>query len=127
MSVEPRYDIQVSVDTEYLEEQSNPDEEYYVFAYTITIANNGTETAQLLTRHWIIEDSNQKVQEVHGEGVVGEQPVLKPGQEFVYTSGTMLETPVGSMRGSYQMRAEDGTMFDATIEPFYLSQPRVLH
>jgi len=127
MTEDSRYDIRVSVDTEYLEEQSNPEEEYFVFAYTIKIANSGTETAQLLTRHWIIEDSNKKVQEVHGEGVVGEQPVLKPGQEFIYTSGTMLETPVGSMRGSYQMRADDGTLFDATIEPFYLSQPRVLH
>ena len=119
--------IQVAVETHYIEEQSKPDQNYYVFAYTITIRNEGENTAQLKTRHWVITDSNNKVQEVRGDGVVGEQPVLKPGEEFVYTSGTMLETSVGTMRGSYQMEAEDGSHFDATIDEFVLSTPRVLH
>ncbi|MGD2171701.1 MAG: Co2+/Mg2+ efflux protein ApaG [Gammaproteobacteria bacterium] len=119
--------IQVDVETRYIEEQSNPEQNYYVFAYTITIQNKGQQAAQLLTRHWVITDSNQKVQEVRGEGVVGEQPHLKPGEQFVYTSGTMLETAVGTMRGSYQMRADDGSHFDAEIDEFVLSTPRVLH
>lgn len=119
--------IQVDVKTRYIEEQSNPEQNYYVFAYTITIQNKGGQGAQLLTRHWVITDSNQKVQEVRGDGVVGEQPVLKPGEQFVYTSGTMLETSVGTMKGSYQMRADDGSHFDAPIDEFVLSTPRVLH
>ena len=119
--------IQVDVETRYIEEQSNPEQNYYVFAYTITIQNKGHQRAKLLTRHWIITDSNQKVQEVRGDGVVGEQPELNPGEQFVYTSGTMLETSVGTMKGSYQMLAEDGSRFDAPIEEFVLSTPRVLH
>ncbi len=119
--------IQVDVETRYIEEQSNPEQNYYVFAYTITIQNKGRQGAKLLTRHWVITDSNQKVQEVRGDGVVGEQPELKPGEQFVYTSGTMLETSVGTMKGSYQMLAEDGSRFDAPIEEFVLSTPRVLH
>lgn len=119
--------IQVDVETRYIEDQSNPDQNYYVFAYTITIKNKGKQAAQLLTRHWIITDFNHKVQEVRGEGVVGEKPVLKPGEQFVYTSGTMLETAVGTMRGSYQMEADDGSRFDAEIDEFVLSIPRVLH
>ncbi len=119
--------IQVDVETRYIEEQSNPDQNYYVFAYTITIQNKGSQSAQLLTRHWVITDSNHKVQEVRGDGVVGEQPVLKPGEQFIYTSGTMLETSVGTMRGSYQMEADDGSRFDAVIDEFVLSTPRVLH
>ena len=119
--------IQVDVETRYIEEQSNPDQNYYVFAYTITIQNKGQQGAKLLTRHWVITDSNQKVQEVRGDGVVGEQPELKPGEQFVYTSGTMLETSVGTMKGSYQMQAEDGSYFDALIDEFVLSTPRVLH
>ena len=119
--------IQVDVETRYIEDQSNPDQNYYVFAYTITILNKGEQPAQLLTRHWVITDSNHKVQEVRGDGVVGEQPVLKPGEQFVYTSGTMLETSVGTMRGSYQMKADDGSRFDAVIDEFVLSTPRVLH
>jgi len=95
--------------------------------YTITIQNKGRQAAQLLTRHWVITDSNQKVQEVRGDGVVGEQPLLKPGEQFVYTSGTMLETAVGTMKGSYQMLADDGSHFDAEIDEFVLSTPRVLH
>ena len=119
--------IKVDVETRYIEEQSNPEQNYFVFAYTITIQNQGRQTAQLLTRHWIITDSNHKVQEVRGDGVVGEQPLLKPGEQFVYTSGTMLETSVGTMKGSYQMESGDGSKFDATIEEFVLSTPRILH
>jgi ApaG protein len=119
--------IRVDVETRYIEDQSNPDQNYYVFAYTITIQNHGRQGAKLLTRHWVITDSNQKVQEVRGDGVVGEQPLLKPGEQFVYTSGTMLETAVGTMKGSYQMLADDGSHFDANIDEFVLSTPRVLH
>jgi len=119
--------IKVDVETRYIEEQSNPEQNYFVFAYTITIQNQGQQTAQLLTRHWVITDSNHKVQEVKGDGVVGEQPILKPGEQFVYTSGTMLETSVGTMKGSYQMESADGSKFDATIEEFVLSTPRILH
>ena len=119
--------INVNVETRYIEEQSKPDENYYVFAYTITIQNLGLQQAQLLTRHWVITDSNHKVQEVRGDGVVGEQPVLEPGEEFVYTSGTMIETSVGTMKGSYQMQTQDGSHFDAAIDEFVLSTPRVLH
>jgi ApaG protein len=118
--------IKVDVETRYIEDQSNPEQNYYVFAYTITI-NKGRQNAQLLTRHWVITDSNSKIQEVRGDGVVGEQPLLKPGEQFVYTSGTMLETAVGTMKGSYQMLADDGSHFDAPIEEFVLSTPRVLH
>ena len=119
--------IRVDVETRYIEDQSNPEQNYYVFSYTITIQNKGQQSAQLLTRHWVITDSNQKVQEVRGDGVVGEQPLLKPGEQFVYTSGTMLETAVGTMKGSYQMMADDGSQFDATVDEFVLSTPRVLH
>jgi ApaG protein len=122
-----RYSIQIDVETRYIAEQSSPEDRRYVFAYTITIANVGEVAAQLLTRHWIITDANGRVQEVHGEGVVGEHPYLKPGEAFRYTSGAMIETPVGSMHGSYQMRADDGTLFDAPIPPFSLSIPRLLH
>ena len=127
MSESGMNNIKVNVETRYIEEQSNPEQNHYVFAYTITIQNKGHQPAQLLTRHWVITDSNQKVQEVRGDGVVGEQPVLKPGEEFVYTSGTMLETSVGTMKGSYQMLADDGSRFDAPIDEFVLSTPRVLH
>jgi ApaG protein len=119
--------IKVDVETRYIEDQSNPKQNYYVFAYTITIKNKGRQNVQLLTRHWVITDSNSKIQEVRGDGVVGEQPLLKPGEQFVYTSGTMLETAVGTMKGSYQMLADDGSHFDAQIDEFVLSTPRVLH
>jgi ApaG protein len=119
--------IRVDVETRYIEDQSNPEQNYYVFAYTITIRNKGQQSAKLLTRHWVITDSNEKIQEVRGDGVVGEQPLLKPGEQFVYTSGTMLETAVGTMKGSYQMLADDGSQFDAIIDEFVLSTPRVLH
>jgi len=119
--------IQINVITQYIEDQSRPDQDYYVFSYTITILNRGDEPAKLINRHWIITDSNQKIQEVRGEGVVGEQPYLKPGEQFAYTSGSVLETSVGTMQGSYEMRTDDGSMFDAPINEFVLSTPRVLH
>ncbi len=119
--------ITISVQTVYLPEQSDPDQERYVFAYTITISNTGTIAAQLVSRHWLITDAEDRVQEVRGLGVVGEQPLLKPGETFEYTSGTALNTPVGTMRGSYQMIAEDGEHFDAEIPAFVLAMPRTLH
>ncbi len=122
-----QYDIKVEVETQYIPEQSIPERDHFVFAYTITIRNDGNAAARLLSRHWIITDANNKVQEVKGDGVVGEQPHLKPGERFRYTSGTMLDTPVGSMRGSYQMIADDGMKFDAEIPMFTLSIPRTLH
>jgi len=121
------YDIKIDVETQYIEEQSFPEQERYVFAYTITIENCGKVPAQLLRRHWVITDANNRVQEVKGEGVIGEQPHLKPGENFRYTSGTMLETPVGSMSGSYQLIADDGVEFDADIPAFTLAIPRTLH
>ncbi|MHB1529069.1 MAG: Co2+/Mg2+ efflux protein ApaG [Acidiferrobacteraceae bacterium] len=124
---ESKHNIRIDVKTAYLEERSAPDTNRYVFAYTITITNTGSVAAKLMTRHWVITDANNKVQEVRGDGVVGEQPYLIPGMSFEYTSGTMIETPVGSMHGSYQMVAEDGTQFDAEIAAFTLSIPRVLH
>jgi ApaG protein len=122
-----KYEFSVSVRPQYLVEHSNPDEQHYVFAYTVTIRNTGEHTAQLVSRHWIITDANNSVEEVRGEGVVGEQPVLEPGQSFEYTSGCPLPTPVGSMRGSYQCIADDGTAFEAPIPEFVLSMPRTLH
>lgn len=121
------YEVKVDVKTTYIPEQSDPNSERYVFAYTITIHNEGTVAAKLLTRHWIINDANGNTQEVHGEGVVGEQPYLQPGESYQYTSGTVIETPVGSMEGSYQMLADDGTPFDAQIPAFTLSLPNKLH
>jgi ApaG protein len=122
----PQHKIRVDVDTTDLAEQSNPTERRYVFSYTITIRNEGSVPARLLTRHWVITDSNGKVQEVRGEGVVGEQPYLKPGQGFRYSSGAVLETPVGAMQGSYQMVADDGEQFDAPIAAFRLAMPGLL-
>jgi len=120
------HNIRVEVDTSYLAEQSNPGDKRYVFSYTITIRNEGSVPARLITRHWIITDSNGKVQEVRGEGVVGEQPHLKPGQGFRYSSGAVLETPVGAMQGSYQMVTDDGEHFDAPIAAFRLAMPGLL-
>lgn len=119
--------IRVEVETSYLDEQSDPHGHRYVFAYTITIRNDGPTPARLLTRHWVITDANGKVQEVRGDGVVGEQPYLRPGQGFRYSSGTVIETPVGAMQGSYQMVSDDGLAFDAPIPPFRLAIPGVLH
>ena len=119
-------EIGIKVDTAYVDEQSRPDDDRYVFAYTITIRNNGEHAATLRSRHWIITDANGKVQEVHGDGVVGEQPFLRPGEEFRYSSGAILETPVGAMQGMYTMEAEDGGNFDAPIAPFTLAVPGLL-
>jgi len=119
--------IQIVAQVKHLAEQSDEADNRFVFSYTITLTNNGDSTVQLLSRHWVITDSNNQVQEVRGQGVVGEQPVLKPGQSFGYTSGTVISTPVGTMTGSYQMVSEDGTKFDAPIPQFVLSVPRVLH
>jgi ApaG protein len=119
--------IDVDVRTQYIEDQSSPDENRFVFSYTITIRNTGSLAAKLLTRHWIINDANGNVQEVHGEGVVGEQPYLRPDESFEYTSGTVIETPVGSMQGSYQMITDEGMAFDANIPAFTLSLPNALH
>ena len=127
MPTHNHYAIEIQVKTQYLPEQSNPDEARYAFAYTITITNKGDLTAQLLSRHWLITHSDQQQQEVRGEGVVGEQPVLRPGQSFNYTSGAVISTPVGSMQGSYQMLSEDGHHFDAPIPAFTLALPNILH
>jgi ApaG protein len=121
------YAIQVDAVSAFLADQSDEASNRFVFAYTINITNTGTVPAQLISRHWIIKDSEQQVQEVQGLGVVGEQPLLAPGERFEYTSGSVLATPVGTMRGSYQMVAEDGTRFDAPIAEFTLAMPRVLH
>lgn len=118
--------IRVEVQTSYLADQSDPREPRFAFAYTITIRNEGQMPARLLTRHWIITDANGKVQEVRGEGVVGEQPYLKPGQGFRYSSAAILETPVGAMQGSYHMLADDGRRFETPIAPFRLAMPGVL-
>lgn len=127
MANERRYEISVSAVVQYLADQSDEKAGRYVFAYTISIRNTGNATAQLISRHWIITDSQGLVQEVRGLGVVGAQPVLRPGEQHEYSSGTAIATPVGTMRGSYQMVAEDGTRFEAPIPEFTLSVPRVLH
>ena len=126
MSQEQPHKIRVEVSTSYLDEQSSPSEQRYVFSYTITIRNEGRRSAKLLTRHWIITDANGRVKEVRGEGVVGEQPHLNPGQGFRYSSGAVLETPVGTMEGSYQMVDAEGQRFDAPIAPFRLAIPGIL-
>ncbi|OGA47397.1 MAG: Co2+/Mg2+ efflux protein ApaG [Betaproteobacteria bacterium RIFCSPLOWO2_12_FULL_62_58] len=122
-----KYEITVSARTTFIPDQSDTDNGRYVFAYTITITNTGNVPAQLVSRHWVITDANNQVQEVRGMGVVGEQPLLRPRESFEYTSGTAIATPVGTMRGSYQMVAEDGVRFDVSIPEFTLSMPRVLH
>jgi len=119
--------IKVDVKSLFLESESDPDEQRYVFAYTVTIRNTGQVAAKLLSRHWVIRDGNGKVQEVQGDGVVGEQPYLKPGEGFEYTSGTLLETSVGTMGGSYLMQTDDGDQFKAPVDEFLLSGPRTLH
>jgi ApaG protein len=119
--------IRVNVETDFIPDQSDPGRQRYVFAYTITILNEGSEAAKLLRRHWIITDANGRVQEVRGDGVVGEQPHLQPGQGFRYSSAAILETPVGTMQGSYQMREDGGAEFDAPIAPFRLAVPGLLH
>ena len=121
------HDMRIDVATEYLPDQSEPEAARYVFAYTVTITNTGNVAAQLISRHWVITDADGKVQEVRGLGVVGHQPLLKPGEHFAYTSGSALATPVGTMKGGYQMVAEDGTQFEAPVPEFVLSMPRTLH
>lgn len=125
--IEKKHDVTVTTRTAFIPDQSDAGRERYVFAYTITITNSGSVPVQLISRHWIITDANNQVQEVKGLGVVGEQPYLRPDESFEYTSGTAMATPVGTMRGSYQMMAEGGVPFDAPIPEFTLSMPRVLH
>ena len=127
MSEEQNFQLSIDVETTYIDEQSDPENDRFVFAYTIIIRNTGTVAAKLISRHWIITDANNYTQEVKGEGVVGEQPHLSPGEGFQYTSGTVLDTPIGSMHGSYQMVSDDGEEFDAEIPMFTLSRPNALH
>ena len=127
MADETQYEIRIEPVSTYVAEQSDPSRDQFVFSYTIRITNVGTVAARLVSRHWIITDGEHRVQEVRGAGVIGQQPRLAPGESFEYTSGASLTTPVGTMRGSYQMLAEDGREFDATIPPFTLSVPRTLH
>jgi ApaG protein len=121
------YQMTVTVKTQYLEDQSDPDRSHYVFAYAVTIKNSGSVAAQLISRHWVITDANNHVQEVRGLGVVGHQPLLQPGEQFEYTSGTTLATPQGTMHGEYFCVAEDGEQFESPIPEFVLSLPRTLH
>ncbi len=127
MAESNKYEFSVSVVSAFLADQSDVEQNHYVFSYSIKITNTGRVPAQLISRHWVIVDAMGTTQEVKGLGVVGAQPLLNPGQHFEYTSGTSLHTPVGSMYGSYQVVAEDGTQFDAVIAPFTLTMPRVLH
>lgn len=127
MADSKKYEIAVQVTTQYLEDQSDSEQRRFVFAYTITITNVGTVASQVISRHWIITDGNEDVQEVRGLGVVGQQPLLNPGQSFEYTSGCALTTPVGTMRGTYFLTAEDGTQFEGNIQEFALAVPRILH
>lgn len=127
MSTHKQYQFSVSVETAFVPDQSDEAQNRFVFSYTVTITNTGNVAAQLISRHWIITDANEQVQEVRGLGVVGAQPLLQPGEHFQYTSGTVLPTQVGTMHGSYQVTAEDGTQFEASIPAFTLSVPRVLH
>ena len=122
-----KYQFAITVRPQFLPDYSDPSEKCFMFAYTVTIKNTGEATAQLISRHWIITDANNQVEEVEGEGVVGEQPILQPGEAFEYTSGCPLATPVGSMRGTYHCVGADGTRFEASIPEFVLSKPRALH
>ncbi|MBP6096913.1 MAG: Co2+/Mg2+ efflux protein ApaG [Methyloversatilis sp.] len=127
MAEAKKYEITVTVETRYVEDQSDPEESRFIFAYTVSIRNTGTVPAQLISRHWVIRDSAETVQEVRGLGVIGQQPLLKPDEKFEYTSGCAMNTPVGTMRGTYQMVADDGTQFEADIPEFTLAMPRILH
>ena len=127
MTAKSSYTIDVQVETRFVPDQSKPDDNRYVFAYTVTLRNAGELPARLLARHWVITDANGKTEEVRGEGVVGEQPWMRPGDDYQYTSGAVLETAVGTMRGTYQMLADDGTRFEAPVPAFTLSIPRTLH
>ena len=119
--------IEIRVNTRFLPEQSDPEHSRFAFAYTIAITNGGTEPVRLLSRYWLITDGNNDKKEVHGEGVVGEQPYIPAGDTFEYTSGAMLKTAVGTMEGSYQMVTDSGDYFDAIIPRFSLKDPRALH
>ena len=119
--------VEVQAESFFLEEHSKPEENHFVFAYKIRIKNHGNQTLQLLSRHWVITDSNGEVEEIRGEGVVGEQPVLQPNESFKYTSGTIIETPVGTMQGEYQMEAENGYKFEAEIPMFSLKVPKIVN
>jgi ApaG protein len=127
MSADKKHEIRIAAQSRYLPEQSNPEQGVYAFAYTVTITNAGAVPTQLISRHWVIEDGNGRVKEVKGLGVVGHQPLLRPGQSFEYTSGSQIDTPSGKMHGSYFFVSEDGIRFDAPIEAFTLSMPRTLH
>jgi ApaG protein len=122
-----RYQVDVSVVTHYLADQSQPEHDRFAFAYTITVQNNGEIAAKLLSRHWVITDGNGHVEEVRGEGVVGQKPLIAVGESHTYTSGTVMTTKVGTMQGTYQMLADDGKHFDAVIKPFRLAVPGALH
>ncbi|MBS0383555.1 MAG: Co2+/Mg2+ efflux protein ApaG [Proteobacteria bacterium] len=121
------YAVEVEVEARYVAEQSKPESNRYVFAYVVTLRNLGVMPVRLQTRHWVITDANGKVEEVRGDGVVGEQPRLQPGEHYSYTSGAVLETQVGTMRGAYLFHADDGTDFEVPIPEFVLSVPRTLH
>ena len=123
----PLHAIEINVDCQFVEKRDSSNEERYLFAYTISIRNNGSIAAKLLTRHWIVTDANSKIQEVKGEGVIAKQPHLKPGEEHHYSSAAMIETSVGTMQGSFRMIDDNGEEFDAPIEQFVLSIPRTLH
>ena len=127
MTTDKRYEVTVTVETEFIPDQSDLARNRYAFAYHVKIANTGNVPAQLISRHWIIKEANGEQQEVKGLGVVGAQPLLSPNEHFEYTSGTMLNSPVGEMHGTYQMVADDGKQFDAVIDTFVLNMPRVLH
>ncbi|PJK11207.1 Co2+/Mg2+ efflux protein ApaG [Lysobacteraceae bacterium NML120232] len=127
MSIDTPYAIGIEVVTHYLDEESAPESNRYVFAYTIRIENHGSVAARLTHRHWVITDADGRVEKVHGEGVVGEQPWLRPGDGFEYSSGVVLPTSLGTMSGGYEMQADDGTCFFAEIPAFTLSIPRTLH
>lgn len=124
---DPRYQVDVSVISQYLAEQSLPEQNRFAFSYTVSISNNGQLPAKLVSRHWLITDGNGRVQEVRGPGVIGQQPLIAPGQQHTYSSGTVMTTQVGNMQGSFQMIAEDGKRFDALIAPFRLAMPGALH
>jgi ApaG protein len=124
---DPRYQIDVSVVTRFLKEQSDPENDRFAFAYTITVQNNGSVTAKLMSRHWLITNGDGQVEEVRGAGVIGQQPLIEPGKSHTYSSGAVISTKVGTMQGTYQMFAEDGKRFDAIIAPFRLAVPGALH
>lgn len=127
MTTDKHYECTVTVETEFIADQSDVTRNRYAFAYHVKITNTGNVAAQLISRHWVIQEANGEQQEVKGLGVVGAQPLLNPNEHFEYTSGTVLNTPMGKMHGAYQMVADDGTQFEAVIQPFLLNMPRILH